>query len=238
VYNGKTFLAIIPARGGSRGLPDKNIRSFMGKPLMAYTIEAATATGVMDAIVLSTDDERYAEIGRAYGAEAPFLRPPELASDSSLVNECIVHTIIELMKTGREYDYFILLQPTSPLRTPEHIRKGVELAVNENLTSVVAFSEAEYPPALFHKLPFDFNLKGLGSNSFNKQEHETYYRINGMLYICECSAYFRTKSFYGDNGKALIIDRKYAIDIDDEYDFTLAEYLMGKLNKTGSYNDK
>lgn len=226
MYKNKRFLAIIPARSGSKGIKDKNIRSLCGKPLLAYSIEAALGTGVMDAVVLSTDSEKYADIGCSYGAEVPFLRPPELSTDQSLASECIVHTIETLRKMGRVYDYFVLLQPTSPLRKTEHILTGVHMAVDEGLDAVVAFSEAEHPINYFCRLPSDKRLGDLAVTESNRQECDTYYRINGMLYISRCEHYIETRSFYGQNSKALIIDRKFAIDIDCEYDFKLAEFLM------------
>ena len=228
MYRGKRFLAIVPARSGSKGVPDKNIRDLSGKPLMAYTIEAALATGVIDDIVVSTDSGIYADIARKYGALVPFLRPKELSEDSSLASGYIIHTIEGMKAMGRVYDYFILLQPTSPLRTAEHIMTGIKMVVDECLSSVVAFSEAEHPPEIYHLLPADMGIGNLKFKEANRQEHGNYYRINGMLYICDCDMYLKTKNFYDSNGKALIIGKEYAIDIDTEYDFALAEFLLKK----------
>lgn len=226
MYRGKSFLALIPARSGSKGVPDKNIRQLCGKPLMAYAIEAALATGVMDAVVVSTDSERYAEVARQHGAQVPFLRPAELSGDTSLASAYIVHAIETLRSTGRVYDYFALLQPTTPLRTAAHIMQGVRMAADEGLDSVVAFSEAECPIALLHPLPEDKNLGALIVPEANRQEHAPRYRINGMLYIARCDEYLRTRSFYGPNAKALVIGREYAVDIDNESDFALAEFML------------
>jgi CMP-N-acetylneuraminic acid synthetase len=137
------------------------------------------------------------------------------------------------------FDYFALLQPTSPLRTVEHIRESVRLAVDENLASVVSFSTFETDMRLVGALPCDLSLSGFESpNDALRQDGATHrgeatrpyagrlYRVNGVIYINECEAYERTKSFYGARSKAYVIDKKYAIDIDDEYDFMFAELLM------------
>jgi len=226
MYKGNSFLAIIPARSGSKGLPDKNIRSLCGKPLMAHTIDAALSTEVFDSIVVTTDSERYAVVARQFGAETPFLRPSVISGDTSLASEFILHTIEELRKFKREYDFFALLQPTSPLRKAEHILEGVKLIVDEELDSVVAFSKAEHPMSYYHQLPADLNLGNIHLTESNRQEHDTYYRVNGMLYIAKCEVYQTIRSFYGTKSKALIIDNKYAIDVDDENDFALAEYML------------
>lgn len=228
MYRNKTFLALIPARSGSKGLPDKNIRPLRGKPLMAHTIEATIQTGLMDDVVVSTDSERYADIARRYGADVPFLRPEWLSTDTSLASEYIVYTLDRLRAMGRAYDYFVLLQPTSPLRMAAHIAEGVQKTVDEGLESVVAFSETDYPVEIYHALPPDFNLGELSIREANRQEHAPRYRINGMLYICACDIYLQTRSFYGPKGRALIIDSRYAVDIDGEYDFVLAEFLMNR----------
>jgi CMP-N,N'-diacetyllegionaminic acid synthase len=224
-------MAIIPARSGSKGLPHKNIRPFCGRPLIAYTIETAAETGMFDMIYVSTDSERYADIAAWYGASVPFLRPAELAGDSSLASEYIRQALTEFAKIGETFDYFVLLQPTSPLRRAEHVAEGIRAAVDEGLASVVSFSEAEHPIAFYHELPEDLNLGALAQKrEANRQEEGRYYRINGLLYICECEYYLRNGTFYGTNGKALIIDSKYAIDIDSALDFEVAEFLYRRMN--------
>jgi CMP-N-acetylneuraminic acid synthetase len=229
MYKDKTFLAIIPARSGSKGVKDKNIRNLCGKPLMAYTIEAAINSGVIDTVLVSTDSEKYAVTARKLGAEVPFLRPSDISGDTSLASEYILHTIQELEKLGRQYDYFILLQPTSPLRKAEHIFEGVKMIADEGLDSIVSFSEAEHPPNYFHPLPENLSLENINLTESNRQEHKNYYRINGMLYISKCELYQQSRSFYGLNSKAFIIENKYAIDIDSEYDFALAEFLIERM---------
>ncbi|MCL2016013.1 MAG: acylneuraminate cytidylyltransferase family protein [Defluviitaleaceae bacterium] len=225
MYKEKTFLGIIPARSGSKGLPHKNIRELLGKPLIAYSIEAALQTGYFDDIIVSTDSENYAEIARRHGAEVPFLRPIELASDTTLASEYIVHTLETLASLGRKYDYFALLQPTSPLRTAEHIKEGIKKAVDENLTGVVAFSKVSKPLELCHKLPADFSLANIAIEG-NRQDFQQYYHINGMLYISDCENFLATRSWYGANSRAIVIDSRFAVDVDSLLDFELAEFFM------------
>ena len=228
MYKNKRFLAIIPARSGSKGLPNKNIKNLLGKPLIAYSIETALATGEIDDVIVSTDSMLYAEIAKRYGAEVPFLRPAELASDTSLATDYIVHALQTLKENGRTYDYFVLLQPTSPLRTVEHILSGIKMAVDEELSGVVSFSKADHPMESFHRLPVDLNLGRVAVASANRQDFIPYYRINGMLYISDCEVYLNTRTCYGPNSKALIIENRYAIDIDTELDFEIAEFLMNR----------
>lgn len=121
MYEGMTFLALIPARGGSKGIPRKNVRPLSGKPLISYTIEAALNSVVIDDVVVTTDDEEIAEVARSYGAEIPFMRPAELAADESKTIDCVVHARDTLRAMDREYDAIVLLQPTSPLRVAEDI---------------------------------------------------------------------------------------------------------------------
>jgi CMP-N-acetylneuraminic acid synthetase len=239
MYKGKKILALIPARSGSKGIPDKNIRDFCGKPLLAYAIETALNAGCMDAVIVSTDSRKYADIAIRYGAEIPFLRPAALAGDESRASEYIVYTLEKLKESGREYDYFVLLQPTSPLRSKDHILRGIAMATDEGLTSVVAFSEAEHPPQYCHVLPEDMSLGALGDVSgANRQEQERYYRVNGMLYIADCEYYLRAKSFYGDGGKAMHIAGHFAVDIDTETDFLFAEFLYSKTARRNTENQR
>ena len=226
MYKGKRLLAIIPARSGSKGIRDKNIKELLGKPLMAYAIDAALGTGVMDDVIVSTDSERYADIARKHGADVPFLRPFELSSDTALAEGYIFHALGELDKKEMTYDFFVVLQPTSPLRTTEHIMSGIRLAVDEKLDSVVSFSIAEHPPQLCFELPEDLSLGGVTAAGTNRQELEPLYRINGMLYVSSSEAYKKYRTWYGPSSKALIIDSRYAVDIDTELDFEFAEFLM------------
>ena len=229
MYKNKTFIGIIPARSGSKGLPHKNIRSFAGKPLMAWTILAARQSGILDEIFVSTDSEQYAEIAKQNGASAPFLRPPELAMDTSPASGYILHALrMYREQQNKTFDYFALLQPTTPFRTAAHIKEGAKLAVDEGLASVVSFSPFDTDLRLVHELPADMRLATSATpNDTLRQDTAQLYKVNGMLYISRCTTYENTKSFYGPQSKAMIIDKKSAIDIDidNEDDFEFAEFI-------------
>lgn len=228
MYNGKTFVAIIPARSGSKGIKDKNIKLLNGKPLMQYAIDEAFKSNIFDEIFVSTDSEEYAEIARKCGANVPFLRPNEISQDKSNANEYIIHTINEYRRLGKKFDYFVLLQPTSPLRRKDDIINAVNILTHENLDSVVSVCEAEHSPFVYNKLPednclYEFVLK---ENNVNRQEAGRYYRINGAIYIMNCIKYLETNDFYGINSKACIMKQEHSIDIDSELDFKFAEFLI------------
>lgn len=127
MFNDKKFIAVIPARGGSKGLPGKNIKELCGKPLIVYTIETALKSKIFDKVIVSTDSLEIAEIAKKAGAEIPFLRPKELATDTADSMDVLIHAIKFLEEKGEKFDYIMKLQPTSPLRTEEDIRKSVKL---------------------------------------------------------------------------------------------------------------
>lgn len=226
MYQGNRILALIPARSGSKGLKDKNIRLLNGFPLLAHSILQTTESGLCDCVYLSTDSERYAAIGRKYGAETPFLRPCNLAEDASLAEDYIVYTLREFMLRGINFDYFVLLQPTSPLRTSEDISSAIKLAVDHHLVSVVSVCEADHPLEYFNTLEENLNLYQFNKDNRNRQVFPTYYRVNGAIYICKCEEYLQNQDFYGRSSKAYIMDKQRSIDIDTEFDLSLSEFLL------------
>ena len=177
-------LALIPARGESKGIPGKNTKELVGKPLIAYTIEAARECVSIDAILVSTDSEDIAEVARKYGAWVPFLRPAELASDTAKTIDVVIYTINRLASEGWEYDYVILLQPTSPLRKPEDIEKAFSLALKTG-EDVVSVSEVKDSPILIRTCEKNGNLLPLLSESstVRRQDMPKYYRVNGSIYV-------------------------------------------------------
>ena len=228
MHKNKKILAIIPARSGSKGLKDKNIKDLKGKPMLAYTIEAAIESNIFDDIVLSTDSEKYAEIGRDFGAQVPFLRPDDLSTDEATTKDAMVYTLERLKAEGKNYDYFMILQPTSPLRTAENIRGAVDLLFEKEALSVVSVCEADHPPLYMNTLDETLSLNNFIQKDIKsrRQELPTYYRINGAIYICQVDYYLENGDLYNEKSYAYIMDKKNSIDVDDEMDFIIAETLL------------
>ena len=225
MLNGKTFLAIIPARGGSKRLPRKNVLDLAGKPLIAWTIEAGLKSKYIDKVIVSSDDDKILDIAEQYGSET-IKRPNELASDISTSFDAIKHTINNLEK----YDYTLLLQPTSPLRTAEQIDKAIELLHEKSADAVVSVCEMDHSPLWANTLPEDGNMRHFIKDELkNKrsQDLETYYRLNGAIYICDTDELLGAKSFLLDeNIFAYKMNRESSVDIDEEIDFKIAEMFM------------
>ena len=234
MYREKKFLAIIPARSGSKGIKDKNIIDLNGKPLIAHTIENAKKSNIFTDIIVSTDSDVYADISRSFGAWVPFLREENLSKDTSSTEEVLLDVIKRLREMGKEYDYFVLLQPTSPLRTNKDIIKAANLIIDEELNSVVSVCEMDHSPLLSNTLPSDLSLKDFinKNNLKRRQELGTFYRINGAIYISRVKNYEITKSFYEDKSKAYIMDRASSIDIDEPVDLIVAKALMKDCEKS------
>ena len=221
----KTFLAIIPARGGSKRLPRKNILDLCGKPLISWSIEAALKSKYISKVVVSSDDEEILNISSNFGADI-IKRPYELANDTATTFDAIKHTINNLEK----YDYIVLLQPTSPLRNEKHIDEAIELLEEKQADAIVSVCEMDHSPLWSNILPEDGNMRGfLREEILNKrsQDLEKYYRLNGAIYICKTDKLLENKSFFlKDNIFAYIMDRKSSIDIDEEIDFLFAEKVI------------
>jgi len=231
MYKNKSFLAIIPARSGSSEIKNKNIKLFKNKPLIYYSIKSALESKIFDNIFLSTNSQKYADIGKTCGAEVPFLRPENISKDTSPAHEYIFHALESFKKNNKKFDYFAILQPTSPLRTFKDIKNSAEILIKENLTSVVSVCESDYPLEYFKKLPEDLNLYDFNNNICNnRQELEKSYRINGAIYICKVDDYLKNKNFYGKSSKAYVMSKYKSIDIDTEIDFAIAEFLYEKIS--------
>lgn len=228
MYNNKKFIAIIPARSGSKGLKDKNIKQLNNKPMIAYTIEAAVKSGVFDDVIVSTDSQKYADISIKYGASVPFLRPDYLSTDTATTNDVIEYTIKELKETEKDYDYFMILQPTSPLRQPEDILGAVKLLFEKDANSVVSVCEVEHSPLYMNTLDKSLSMNSFLQNDIKtrRQELPKYYRLNGAIYLCKADYFLRYKNFYKEKSYAYIMDKKRSVDIDDEIDFIMAKSLQ------------
>ena len=221
----KTFLAIIPARGGSKRLPRKNILDLCGKPLISWSIEAALKSKYISKVVVSSDDEEILNISSNFGADI-IKRPYELANDTATTFDTVKHTIDNF----ENYDYIVLLQPTSPLRNEKHIDEAIELLEEKQADGIVSVCEMDHSPLWSNTLPEDGNMRGfLREEILNKrsQDLEKYYRVNGAVYICKTDKLLENKSFFlKDNIFAYIMDRKSSIDIDEEIDFLFAQRVI------------
>ena len=227
-------LAIIPARSGSKGLKDKNINLLSGKPLLAYTIEAARESGLFDEIMVSTDSREYADIAKQWGANVPFLRSNELSNDTASSWDAVKEVIERYKNLGTEFDTVALLQPTSPLRTSNDIIEGYNVIEVKEANFVVGVCEMDHSPLWANTLPEDLSMENFIRPEVVKvprQSIPTYYRINGALYIVKVDYVMRTPDIYGDRSFASVMKKENSIDIDDQMDFTIAEVLFSERSK-------
>lgn len=225
-------LAIIPARSGSKGLPDKNIRELAGKPLLAYSIDAAKASGLFDEIMVSTDSSRYAEIAKAAGGAVPFLRSEENSNDKADSWDVVREVLNHYAENGQRFDTVCMLQPTSPLRQGEDIVGAYALLEQKNAEAITSVCEVDHTPLWSMTLDESGSLRDFRENlaAVPRQQLPQYYRLNGAIYI-------RKVVYTGDGADVLvqdeyayIMDRKRSVDIDTLDDFAMAEFFMvGKL---------
>ena len=234
MYHHKKILAIIPARGGSKGIPNKNILEIEGMPLIAYTLQESQKSKYLDRTIISTEDLEIKKVVEQYGGEVPFLRPIELAQDTSKTIDCIVHAVDSLKKLGEEYDYVVILQCTSPLRKAWHIDEAIEMIVQSKETSLVSVSEVEEHPILMRTLNQDGTLQNLlnVNSTVRRQDFPSFYKVNGAVYIQKLDNNFNLESNLNDGKLAYVMEKKYAIDIDTLLDiYTVEFYLKGNSEK-------
>lgn len=221
-------IAIIPARSGSKGLPNKNILMLLDKPLIAYTIEAAIDSKLFERVLVSTDSLEYKEIAEKYGAEV-IIRNEELASDKATS----FMVIEDILKKIPQYDYFVLLQPTSPFRDENHIREAITLfESNKENCFLVSVTESEKNIDLIRPIDSDLSLKhfSLDFSNYRRQDSQ-YYMPNGAIFIGYNNAYLERKHFFGYKSQAYIMSKKDSIDIDDNLDFEIAICIQTKKEK-------
>lgn len=227
------MLAIIPARGGSKGIPGKNIRLLCGKPLIAYTIEAAMAAHTIGRVILSTDDPQIAQIAGKYNVEIPFMRPKELAQDDSLAIDNYIYTIDRLnTEFNNNYGEFVALLPTVPLRTSQDIDNAVELFSQKNADSVISCTKLHHPLEWVCSINDDGVIhrdkKADIKKMMNRQESGQGYIPNGALYVFNYSLLKENYSYYSDKTYAYVMPPERSIDIDTELDLKFVEFLMGQ----------
>jgi N-acylneuraminate cytidylyltransferase len=220
------------ARGGSKGIPNKNICDLCGKPLIAYAIEAGLKTGRLDRIIVSTDSEEIADIARAHGAEAPFMRPAELAADHSPEWLAWRHAVGFLEERGEKFDVFVSLPATAPLRTPEDVVCCLETYLEGNCDSVITCTAA-------HRSPY-FNMITIGDGGMarlgvqgeripaRRQDAPKMYDVATVAYVCSPAFIMKEDGLWAGRVKAMEIPKEHAIDIDEPLDLEFAEFLMRK----------
>ncbi len=221
-------IAIITARSGSKGLKNKNIKELNGKPLLAYTIKAATESELFDEIMVSTDSEKYAEIARNYKANVPFLRSETNSNDKAGSWEVILEVLEKYFELGKTYDSVCLLQPTSPLRTAKDIVGAYKLFDSKQADSVTSVCEVDHSPLWTMTLPDSLSMREFRKQSIEKprQQLPTYYRLNGAIYIRKIKYDNNSIKILDSNEFAYIMPREHSVDIDTELDFVIAESIM------------
>ncbi|SCL91513.1 acylneuraminate cytidylyltransferase family protein [Sporanaerobacter sp. PP17-6a] len=225
----KKVVGIIPARGGSKGIPRKNIKNLCGKPLIAWTIEEALKSKYIDRLIVSTEDKEIAEISREYGAEVPFLRPVELARDDTPGVEPVLHCI-NWLKTNENFesDYVCVLQCTSPLRTYRDINLCLEKVNNTKFDGIISVCEVETNPYwtnIFEGKKLIYFLEE-GKKIKSRQALPKIYKYNGAIYIIRKEILIKKETLETDNMTGYIMDNGSSIDIDSKMDFKFAELLI------------
>ena len=223
-------LAVIPARSGSKGIPRKNLAKVAGKPLVAWTIETALACPLLDRVIISTDDSEIADVACCYGAEAPFLRPSELAQEDTPGIEPILHAVHWLDEhEGYRPDYVMVLQPTSPLRTAEDIKTAVQLAQERQADGVVSVCPAHQHPYWMKRITEDGRLAdflSLDHAYTQRQELPPIYALNGAIYLTRREVLLERRTFYTDRTYGYIMPLERSLDIDTPWDLHLADLIL------------
>lgn len=226
MYKGKKIVCIIPARGGSKGLPGKNIKMFLDKPLIAHTIEQAKRSGLIDRVIVSTDDKKIASISKKYGTEVPFIRPKFLAQDKSSIVDVLLHAIEWLKKDDYSFDILVLLHATAPLRSVKDINNGIKLLFNKNVSNVFSVTEA-------HRNPY-FNMVEVNQGRVrlvkrgrftSRQEAPKVYDMNASIYVWWKDVLKNKKRIFLRNSRVYVMPKERSVDVDNELDFRIAEFL-------------
>lgn len=229
MYNGKKILALVLARGGSKRLPKKNLMELGGKPLIAWSIEAAKKSKYIDEVVFSSESMELIKVAKEYGAQVPFVRPAELAEDETKSIDVITHAIDNI---DEDYDEIIILQPTSPLRDEYDIDSGIEFFYKKNATSVIGVCEAEHSPLWSNTLDNSLKMDDFLDEKYTKtrgQDLPTYYRINGAFYMSNIGSVLKNNNFYiKENIYAYVMSQEHSVDIDTKLDFLVAQALLNE----------
>lgn len=237
----KKILALIPARGGSKGLKNKNILPLNNKPLITYTIEAALKSKYIDDVIISTDSKEIAKIAVEAGAKNPFMRPDYLATDTATTHDVVIYTLKELEeKYNKKYDIVVLLQPTSPFRNTKDINNAIELFNEKKALSVISVKKAETPIEWYREVDENLFLTEFTSKAEygGRQTFQKLYLPNGAIYVFDVKQLLDKGLFYNDKTYAYIMDKENSIDIDDIYDFLLVEAVMKRNEEKNNDGNK
>ncbi len=225
MFKEKQILAVIIARGGSKGVPRKNIKMAGGKPLIAWMIDAAKKSKYIDRLILSTEDDEIISVAKSFGCDVPFIRPPELAQDKSTVSDVIMHALKEIPG----FDYVMLLQPTSPLIIADDIDGCVSFCIDSKAKSVVSVTEPQKNPYWTFTMGEKSKLIPIFEEKyFNQQRQElpVVYTPTGAIYIAQSEWFLKKKSFYSNSSKGYLIPQERSLDIDSEFDFKVFETII------------
>ncbi|WP_351014905.1 acylneuraminate cytidylyltransferase family protein [Shewanella sp. AC91-MNA-CIBAN-0169] len=225
---GKKVLALVPARGGSKRLPRKNILPLNGKPLINWTLELALSCNAIDEVILSTDDHEIASVASC-GVNIPELRPSKLSTDNATTLSVLLYTI---EKYGTNYDILIVLQPTSPLRLMKHIEESLSLFVESEAFSVVSVTPCEHPPIWSNHLPKSGTLDGFIKPEGLKRSQDLgdFYRLNGSIYIYNIQELMKVRHVnFTQKSYAYKMDNLFSVDIDNQMDLDMAEFFLTKI---------
>jgi CMP-N,N'-diacetyllegionaminic acid synthase len=221
----------LPARGGSKGIPGKNIKPLLGKPLISWAATALSEATEVDRKICSTDDSHIAEVAEFYGLEVPWLRPPELALDNTLVVDVIAHALHALLTDpGGPYTHVALIQATSPTVTSQDIDAAIRLALEKDADTVITgFHAGQRHPATMYTMAEDGSVRWLLDQSqrmARRQDLSPVFVRTGLVYVMKAEVVLEQRSIYGDRIVSLIVPEERAITIDEESDFRLAEFLL------------
>jgi CMP-N,N'-diacetyllegionaminic acid synthase len=225
MINGKGVLAVIPARGGSKGIPHKNIVDLAGKPLIAWTIETAQKSQYIDRLILSSEDERIMQVARLWGCEVPFKRPDGLAQDNTPGIEPVLHAI----RNVPGYDYVVLLQPTSPLRSTEDIDSCIRNCAEKKAKACVSVTEPDQSPYWMYRINSQGCLQPVMADEpsiYRRQDLPAVYALNGAVYVADSQWLLKEKSFLTEQTVTYKMPRQRSADIDDSMDLLFIRFLL------------
>ena len=224
-------LCIILARGGSKGLKNKNIKNFFGKPLIHYTIKPIIESGMFNKVIVSTDSEKIKRASLKSGAEVPFLRPAKLSNDNASYKDALRHSLDWVKSNYGVYENVLYAYPTNPLRKAHDFKVAFKLLKEKKSDLIISIVEDNHPIFWSNKLKKNFSMKNFVKEKYckNRQKLPKTYHVDGSIWLGKWDVFYKKKNFYSVNSHAMIFDKKRSIDIDTEFDFMIAEKKYEKI---------